>query len=132
MAPDSRLNQSEIAQLCSISHSSLLLRRQNLDQRNAVYAGAGLGVNWAGRQQWNTRAYIAKPALIDGSTCTHLTHRLFTRFSTGLPTATPGKPVAKRQLSLLIPGLSSAYPQAYAQTYPQCSDKRRCAAGGGR
>ena len=42
MAPHSRLNQSGIAQVCPTSHSSLLLRLQNLDQRNAVYSGAGL------------------------------------------------------------------------------------------
>ena len=85
-----------------------------------------------GGQQWNARTYVTRPALIDGSTCTHAIHRLFTRFSTGLPTATRGKPVAKRQLSLLIPCLSSAYPQAYAQTYPQCGDKRRDDARGER
>ena len=48
MAPHSRLNQSGIAQVCPTSHSSLLLRLQNLDQRNAVYPGAGPDVNWAG------------------------------------------------------------------------------------
>jgi hypothetical protein len=50
-------------------------------------------------------------------------------FSTGLPTATSGKLVAKRQLSPLVPTLSSVYPQAYAQTYPQFAGKRDGIAG---
>jgi hypothetical protein len=50
-------------------------------------------------------------------------------FSTGLPTATFGKLVKKRQLSPLVPTLSSTYPQAYTQTYPQFTGKGDCIAG---
>ena len=36
-------------------------QRWSAGPNSARLHGAGLGVNWAGGQQWNARAYVAKP-----------------------------------------------------------------------
>jgi len=93
-------------------HSAVPAKK--LGQHNAVYLGAGLGVNWAGGQQWNARTHVARPALINCSTCTHAIHRLFTHFSTNLPTEASKKaateiviPTYTQAIQRLSAGLST-------------------------
>ena len=71
-------------------------------QRIAVYPRAGAGVNRAGRSEMPEQ-YVARPVLIDCSTCPHAIHRLFTRFSTGLSTAAYGKAAMKSSYPNLYP-----------------------------